>query len=144
MHCISHNYVMVLWSGEAPTIIFFTKQKWFKIQRFAHCSALFKISQPLLCKYMILLYTLKNRTSFNLYVLNRNTRNAVLPLLSIPNILNSNYRNHIIYQAPKIYNEFLKSEILFSTGISEDLSLQTLKKLIKSRLLASMENLLYD
>lgn len=97
---------------------------------------------PFLYQYIMLLYIIKNKNLFSLYLFNRNTRNANLPLLFEQKFFKTKNRNSMIYQAPIIYNNMLKTDDKFKDAICEERSIYTLKKIIKQNFLIKMKNLI--
>lgn len=84
----------------------------------------------LLHKYTTVLHVLTNKEHYYLYTFQRNTRNASLPLLTIPRLLKTNSQNSIVYQAPTLYNKLLKNSKNVLMAITEEKSFITLKKYV--------------
>ena len=71
-----------------------------------------------------------------------NSHNANLPLLFEQKFFKTKNRNSMIYQAPIIYNNMLKTDDKFKDAICEERSIYTLKKIIKQNFLIKMKNLI--
>lgn len=93
-----------------------------------------------LYQYGTLLYIIKNKNSFSLYTFNRNTRNATLPLLSVPKFFTTSNRNSMMYNAPIIYNNMLQQDIKFREAVFEERGISSFKNIIKQHIINTLKN----